>query len=148
MSICPYCSSINPDGALRCDCGYDFRTKTRERLPPKPPPPPDLRPRVEIPAAARVLTNCGGIVAGMAFGGGPLMGILDTLVMGLEIFAVIPVGFVLALLVVLVVWYAYLRRRAAADVFLPLMLTLRFVLIASASAPLGFALRVATSGWP
>ncbi len=25
MVKCPNCDSINPDGALRCDCGYDFQ---------------------------------------------------------------------------------------------------------------------------
>lgn len=25
---CPRCRLINPDGAQRCDCGYDFGTKT------------------------------------------------------------------------------------------------------------------------
>ncbi len=27
---CPYCGLINPDNALRCDCGYDFETRTVE----------------------------------------------------------------------------------------------------------------------
>lgn len=25
---CPHCKLINPDTAQRCDCGYDFETKT------------------------------------------------------------------------------------------------------------------------
>ena len=28
---CPRCKLINPDTALRCDCGYDFESKTVER---------------------------------------------------------------------------------------------------------------------
>jgi hypothetical protein len=28
---CPGCKLINPDTARRCDCGYDFETKTVER---------------------------------------------------------------------------------------------------------------------
>lgn len=24
---CPYCGLINPETALRCDCGYDFAPK-------------------------------------------------------------------------------------------------------------------------
>jgi len=25
--LCPKCNLENPDGALRCDCGYDFQSK-------------------------------------------------------------------------------------------------------------------------
>lgn len=28
---CPRCRLINPDTALRCDCGYDFESKTVEK---------------------------------------------------------------------------------------------------------------------
>jgi hypothetical protein len=28
---CPRCNLFNPDSALRCDCGYDFKSKTVER---------------------------------------------------------------------------------------------------------------------
>lgn len=28
---CPTCGLYNPEGALRCDCGYDFRTGTMKR---------------------------------------------------------------------------------------------------------------------
>jgi hypothetical protein len=28
---CPACHLTNPPDALRCDCGYDFRTSTVER---------------------------------------------------------------------------------------------------------------------
>ena len=24
---CPHCGTINPDGAVRCDCGYDFQSE-------------------------------------------------------------------------------------------------------------------------
>ena len=27
---CPHCGLINPETAQRCDCGYDFTTKTLE----------------------------------------------------------------------------------------------------------------------
>jgi hypothetical protein len=33
---CPYCGLINPDSAIRCDCGYDFRVRSpvvRKRSP-------------------------------------------------------------------------------------------------------------------
>jgi hypothetical protein len=28
MMKCPRCGLFNPESALRCDCGYDFETKT------------------------------------------------------------------------------------------------------------------------
>lgn len=28
---CPNCNLINPDSALRCDCGYDFPSQTMKR---------------------------------------------------------------------------------------------------------------------
>ena len=28
---CPHCKLINPDTALRCDCGYDFQLKTMKQ---------------------------------------------------------------------------------------------------------------------
>ena len=28
---CPHCGLFNPPSALRCDCGYDFATRTLER---------------------------------------------------------------------------------------------------------------------
>jgi len=31
MKDCPNCKLINPDSALRCDCGYDFPTGNLER---------------------------------------------------------------------------------------------------------------------
>jgi hypothetical protein len=32
MQICPRCTLISPDGALRCDCGFDFSNVTPELL--------------------------------------------------------------------------------------------------------------------
>jgi uncharacterized membrane protein YhaH (DUF805 family) len=29
---CPRCRLVNPDTAQRCDCGYDFSTKTAEKM--------------------------------------------------------------------------------------------------------------------
>ena len=28
---CPHCKLVNPPGAKRCDCGYDFETQTIEK---------------------------------------------------------------------------------------------------------------------
>ncbi|HEX5226256.1 MAG TPA: hypothetical protein VFW44_01040 [Bryobacteraceae bacterium] len=31
MRDCPHCRLFNPDTALRCDCGFDFQSRTIER---------------------------------------------------------------------------------------------------------------------
>jgi hypothetical protein len=40
---CPRCKLINPETALRCDCGYDFETKTVEQPYFTQPLPKDIR---------------------------------------------------------------------------------------------------------
>jgi hypothetical protein len=31
MKDCPNCKLVNPDAALRCDCGYDFPSRSLQR---------------------------------------------------------------------------------------------------------------------
>jgi hypothetical protein len=31
MKDCPNCKLVNPDAALRCDCGYDFPSRSMQR---------------------------------------------------------------------------------------------------------------------
>ena len=37
---CPNCKLTNPEGVIRCNCGYNFQTKMVESLPPATPPAP------------------------------------------------------------------------------------------------------------
>jgi hypothetical protein len=44
MKTCPYCRLANPDGAPRCDCGYNFET---QRFPPIQPDSPAKQKRAQ-----------------------------------------------------------------------------------------------------
>lgn len=40
---CPNCGLMNPDGAMRCDCGYDFRSGTMQKASEAKPGEPSMR---------------------------------------------------------------------------------------------------------
>lgn len=65
---CPTCRLINPDTALRCDCGYDFQSRQMERPyqdlktpPPARSDPPGVRPLTVIAAIAVLVLGFFGI---------------------------------------------------------------------------------------
>jgi hypothetical protein len=61
---CPHCSLISPPGAQRCDCGYDFVSKTMRRsyLPPVKP-----RPQGSTESWLRKHTVAWATLCGVAF---------------------------------------------------------------------------------
>jgi hypothetical protein len=79
---CPNCHLINPDTALRCDCGYDFRsgrvTGADDCLPPAPLATPYIEKR-EPTLGQRFGTSCAWAVA---------IGVLSGLVIAVVLFVV------------------------------------------------------------
>jgi hypothetical protein len=72
---CPHCGLVNPTGAQRCDCGYDFQTKRLERsyLEHK-----QIR---QAAAVAAAVASAGGAAA-LYFFGFRIVGMLTKLIFG------------------------------------------------------------------
>src|SRR6266581_3490538 len=61
---CPRCKLINPDTALRCDCGYDFQKRTVETPHFKQELPRDIKNTLKFLVVAAVLVNIVAFLAG------------------------------------------------------------------------------------